>query len=296
MDLIKIAATIAVGAIIGYFTNYIAIKMLFRPRKPIYVFNKQLPFTPGMIPKNQERIAKAVGAAVGDNLLQKEDLLQKLKGEETKSVFVSTVSKGIFDGDESIQNMLLRWNPDFDMEEKKEKISCYIAEQILGAIGEMDLDDIFMKIGTDALADIRKNPMLAMFLNDTMLATICGKLSMSAKGYLAENGMELIVPMIQPKVQKLSDTSVKGLLEEWDISKEKIEDIVGNIYDLIIEQKAQELLEKIQISKIVEEKINTMEIMELEDLVMSVMKQELQAVINLGALIGAVIGALNLFF
>lgn len=296
MDLIKIAATIAVGAIIGYFTNYIAIKMLFRPRKPIYVFNKQLPFTPGMIPKNQERIAKAVGVAVGDNLLQKEDLLQKLKGEETKSVFVSTVSKGIFDGDESIQNMLLRWNPDFDMEEKKEKISCYIAEQILGAIGEMDLDDIFMKIGTDALADIRKNPMLAMFLNDTMLATICGKLSVSAKGYLAENGMELIVPMIQPKVQKLSETSVKGLLEEWDISKEKIEDIVGNIYNLIIEQKAQELLEKIQISKIVEEKINTMEIMELEDLVMSVMKQELQAVINLGALIGAVIGALNLLF
>ncbi len=295
MDLIKIAATIAVGAIIGYFTNYIAIKMLFRPRKPIYVFNKQLPFTPGMIPKNQERIAKAVGTAVGENLLQKEDLLQKLKGEETKSVFVSEISTGLFGKTESIQDMLLRWNPDLDMEEKKEKISCYIAEQILGAIGEMDLDDIFMKIGTDALADIRKNPMLAMFLNDTMLANICGKLSVSAKGYLAENGMELVVPMIQPKVQKLSETSVKGLLEEWDISEEKIEDIVGKIYDQIVEQKARELLGKIQISKIVEEKIQAMEIMELEELVMSVMKQELQAVINLGALIGAVIGAINLF-
>ena len=287
MDLIKIAATIAVGAIIGYFTNYIAIKMLFRPRKPIYVFNKQLPFTPGMIPKNQERIAKAVGTAVGENLLQKEDLLQKLKGEETKSVFVSEISTGLFGKTESIQDMLLRWNPDLDMEEKKEKISCYIAEQILGAIGEMDLDDIFMKIGTDALADIRKNPMLAMFLNDTMLANICGKLSVSAKGYLAENGMELVVPMIQPKVQKLSETSVKGLLEEWDISEEKIEDIVGKIYDQIVEQKARELLGKIQISKIVEEKIQAMEIMELEELVMSVMK--------LGALIGAVIGAINLF-
>ena len=295
MDLIKIAATIAVGAIIGYFTNYIAIKMLFRPRKPIYVFNKQLPFTPGMIPNNQERSAKAVGTAVGENLLQKEDLLQKLKGEETKSVFVSEISTGLFGKTESIQDMLLRWNPDLDMEEKKEKISCYIAEQILGAIGEMDLDDIFMKIGTDALADIRKNPMLAMFLNDTMLANICGKLSVSAKGYLAENGMELVVPMIQPKVQKLSETSVKGLLEEWDISEEKIEDIVGKIYDQIVEQKARELLGKIQISKIVEEKIQAMEIMELEELVMSVMKQELQAVINLGALIGAVIGAINLF-
>ena len=227
--------------------------------------------------------------------MQKEDLLQKLKGEETKSVFVSEISTGLFGKTESIQDMLLRWNPDLDMEEKKEKISCYIAEQILGAIGEMDLDDIFMKIGTDALADIRKNPMLAMFLNDTMLANICGKLSVSAKGYLAENGMELVVPMIQPKVQKLSETSVKGLLEEWDISEEKIEDIVGKIYDQIVEQKARELLGKIQISKIVEEKIQAMEIMELEELVMSVMKQELQAVINLGALLGAVMGAINLF-
>ena len=38
-----------------------------------------------------------------------------------------------------------------------------------------------------------------------------------------------------------------------------------------------------------------MDVRELEDLVLSVMKNELQAVINLGALIGAVIGTVNIF-
>ena len=39
-----------IGAIIGYFTNYIAVKMLFYPRKEIKVFGHVLPFTPGAIP------------------------------------------------------------------------------------------------------------------------------------------------------------------------------------------------------------------------------------------------------
>ena len=48
------------GGVIGYFTNDLAIKMLFRPYKAVYVWGKQLPFTPGLIPTNQERLAKKV--------------------------------------------------------------------------------------------------------------------------------------------------------------------------------------------------------------------------------------------
>lgn len=55
MEYLKIIIPILVGALIGYCTNYIAIKMLFRPRKPVFVFGKKLPFTPGVIPKNQPR-------------------------------------------------------------------------------------------------------------------------------------------------------------------------------------------------------------------------------------------------
>jgi len=58
-----------VGGIIGYFTNDIAIKMLFRPYRPIYLKGKQLPFTPGLIPRNQERLAKRIADTIMGSLL-----------------------------------------------------------------------------------------------------------------------------------------------------------------------------------------------------------------------------------
>jgi uncharacterized membrane protein YheB (UPF0754 family) len=62
------------GAIIGYFTNDIAINMLFRPYKPIYLGKRQLPFTPGLIPRNQERLAKRVSDAIMGSLLTPDEL------------------------------------------------------------------------------------------------------------------------------------------------------------------------------------------------------------------------------
>ncbi len=57
------------GAIIGYFTNDLAIKMLFRPYQPVYVKGRKLPFTPGLIPSNQERLAKKVADTIMGSLL-----------------------------------------------------------------------------------------------------------------------------------------------------------------------------------------------------------------------------------
>ncbi|NJR39573.1 MAG: DUF445 domain-containing protein [Leptolyngbyaceae cyanobacterium CSU_1_4] len=63
-----------VGGIIGYFTNDIAIKMLFRPYKPLYVGGRKLPFTPGLIPSNQEKLAKRISDTIMGSLLTPEEL------------------------------------------------------------------------------------------------------------------------------------------------------------------------------------------------------------------------------
>ncbi len=62
------------GGIIGYFTNDLAIKMLFRPYRPIYLFGRRLPFTPGLIPSNQERLAQRIADAIMGSLLTPEEL------------------------------------------------------------------------------------------------------------------------------------------------------------------------------------------------------------------------------
>lgn len=67
------------GAIIGYFTNDIAIKMLFRPYKALYIGKRKLPFTPGLIPANQERLAQRVSDTIMGSLLTPEELQRLAK-------------------------------------------------------------------------------------------------------------------------------------------------------------------------------------------------------------------------
>ena len=90
----KIRSPLA-GAAIGYFTNYIAIKMLFRPYEEKRIFGIKLPFTPGVIPKEKERIAKSLGEAIGSELLNenviissmaKDDLTEKIQSISKKYI------------------------------------------------------------------------------------------------------------------------------------------------------------------------------------------------------------------
>ena len=85
MDLstfLLIVAPPVTGGIIGYFTNDLAIKMLFRPYRPLYIGGRKLPFTPGLIPSNQERLAQRIADTIMGSLLtpaELENLARRLR-------------------------------------------------------------------------------------------------------------------------------------------------------------------------------------------------------------------------
>jgi uncharacterized membrane protein YheB (UPF0754 family) len=62
------------GGIIGYYTNDLAIKMLFRPYRAVKIGEMVLPFTPGLIPRNQERLAQRVSNAIMSSLLTPDEM------------------------------------------------------------------------------------------------------------------------------------------------------------------------------------------------------------------------------
>ena len=66
-------------------------------------------------------------------------------------------------------------------------------------------------------------------------------------------------------------------------------------YDHLVGENIDKLLSHFDVSAIVQEKVEAMDVEELEGLVLSVMKKELDVIVNLGALIGFVIGILNIF-
>ncbi len=68
----------AVGALIGYGTNRLAVWMLFHPRRPRTLAGWKVPLTPGLVVRNQDRLADAVGKAVARDLLDTETVVRHL--------------------------------------------------------------------------------------------------------------------------------------------------------------------------------------------------------------------------
>ncbi|MCR6472891.1 DUF445 domain-containing protein [Bacillus safensis] len=89
---------IVIGAVIGAATNHLAIKMLFRPYKPYYLFGKQLPFTPGLIPKRRDEVAKQVGVMVMEHLLTPEGIQRRFESSEAKQEILRTFHRYIDKG------------------------------------------------------------------------------------------------------------------------------------------------------------------------------------------------------
>jgi uncharacterized membrane protein YheB (UPF0754 family) len=69
------------GALIGYVTNYIAIRMLFRPLKAWRLLGLRLPLTPGIIPAKRGELARKMGEMVGEHLLTADDVGRALAKE-----------------------------------------------------------------------------------------------------------------------------------------------------------------------------------------------------------------------
>ncbi|MDR2144498.1 MAG: DUF445 domain-containing protein [Treponema sp.] len=85
------------GALIGYVTNAIAVRMLFRPLKEIRIAGLRLPFTPGILPRQRRRLADSIGAMVERELFTPEVLAERLAGGEVREklgrIFLSMAGK-----------------------------------------------------------------------------------------------------------------------------------------------------------------------------------------------------------
>ena len=294
MNIIRILLPIAVGALIGYCTNYIAIKMLFHPRKPVKFMGKVLPFTPGVIPKNQSRIAHAVGSAVGESLLTSEDIVKALKSDEIKEAIARETASQIMNPEVTLVSCAEKFSPS-GASETMEKLADVLTEKVVEGASRIDYADLISKTAVPAILEKVQNSMLAMFVNENMLQSFVGPIGDSVKWYMEDNGTEIFRPIVQNEIDKMQELSVNEMLAAVKVDEAFVEKTVGDLYDQLVDEKAQEALKHFHIADLVEKKVNGMNVEELEALTMSVMKQELQAVINLGALIGAIIGIINIF-
>ncbi len=295
MRILEIILPIAVGALIGYCTNYIAIKMLFLPRREFHIGKWRVPFTPGVIPKNKKRLASAIGNAVSERLLTEDDIIASLKKSSIKEEAVARIADAIIQNEESIKDNLLSVASDEDVGKMTDKASDILTLKILEGIKTVDIHTVISDIASDSFGGLLSNPMVSLFLGGNALETVSGKIEGVLSEYIDNKGHDKLVPIVKQELESIMSRSLKSNLEQIDFSEDNIRKLLSSVVDRFMETNISYITSHMKVKEIIEEKINDMNVRELEDLVMTVMKNELQTIVNLGAVIGAVIGIINIF-
>ena len=280
-----------IGAIIGYCTNYIAVKMLFYPRNEVKVCGHKVPFTPGAIPKGKPRLAKTVGTVVANTLLTEEDIRQRILSPETEDAVIAKVmdelSKKIYVGMGRICSNYEEYS------DLKTNLSNAFTDQIMESIEKIDLKQTITTEADRVIKEKVNGTMLAMFLSDEMLDSFIQPVGMELENYIAENGREFVQKEVNLKIMEFEQKSILNLCEEMHVEETKIKEAIRSIYRNASADAVNGVLKNVDISSMIEEKINDMKTEELEKMVLTVLKKELDTIVNLGALIGLILGSLN---
>lgn len=301
------------GGIIGYITNDIAIRMLFRPHKAKYLFGIKIPFTPGIIPKEKGRIASAIGGAISENLMSKDVLEKNLLSDEMIAkirLSIDSFFETQKNNHETVREFLAHYLTANDIdrlirslkEGLIEQVSTKLGESNLGEqISEVVMEHVSSKLRIDGL-DIDIPQMLKSMIGSSVWGQVASLIEKPAKYYLAKNinqmlsanGPEIVGKLVDNGVDDISRLSMQQLLQGKELQIAQATNTCIRLYRTIITEHLPRILEAINISVIIKSRINEMDMNETEKLIFQVMDKELKAIVWLGALLGAVMGSVNI--
>ena len=80
---------------------------------------------------------------------------------------------------------------------------------------------------------------------------------------------------------------------KWDKISQSISKIARELYNKFVENKSADVIEVLNVAKIVEDKINEFDVAFSEKIILDIASKELRAITWLGALLGAIMGLLS---
>ena len=292
MEYLKYIMPPLIGAVIGYVTNWIAVKMMFRPLKPIKLGKFKLPFTPGIIPKNRNRIAKSIAVAINENLLTNSDLTSKLMSDDIQDSIKEKVANFAM-SDEILEDKILKTIDKQKFNQVRGNITNKLSNSIYLSILEANVGEIVGEQVELAASEKLKGSLLGIFGGNSIVNSVKTMAEAKTNEYIEQNGQRIITELIDKKTSDVLNTPICVLTDDLEFD---LPEAVLSVYNKIVQEEFEELIKSINISQIIEDKINSMDVLEIEKLILSVMKKELNALVSLGAVIGFVLGLFNIFF
>lgn len=363
---LSMLTTTGLGAIIGGFTNHLAIKMLFRPHRPMYIGKFQVPFTPGLIPKRRDELAVQLGKMVVEHLLTPEGIGKKLTNEEFQKGLIHwaqvEVDK-VITNEQSLRHMLEKWDVAHVEKEATEKIEQVITEKIQAFLEEYytytweqalphsvhekienaipNVSAFILKRAIHFFESEEGKSRLSKMIDDffasrgallNLVGMFLGNVSVVDRvqpeviKFLGQDGTkQLLTDVLQKEWEKLKGRDVKEV--ETFVEKEmivssilsvvKVEETVSKFLNQSVQQvcepvretiiekvvpgavtkglkwgaeNVESILNNLHLAEIVQQEVSTFSTERLEELVLSITKNELKMITYLGALLGGMIG------
>ena len=283
-----------IGAVIGYFTNMIAVKMLFFPREAKYIFGRRIPLTPGAIPKGKARLARSAGQIVQNELFTKEDISGKLLTEEVERPIIDRAMEVLGEDIKDTGSVMTGSSERFDSFEKS--FVDLLTLKIKDAIKRMDIPETIKHEGIAMLNEqVMESTLLSIVVSDRMIERIMDRVASSMEDFIEARGADMIHDITASRIHDLGERTPLYVLGLAGYDSDMVREKLTAAYRESVVNAVNSALRRIDVAQVVEDKINSMAVEELEQGVMQVMKTELNMIVNLGALIGLVIGSINIF-
>lgn len=302
INMLQYIITPIVGGVIGYITNDLAIKMLFRPHQPKYFFGHRIPFTPGIIPKEKSRIAHALGDAISENLMNQEVLEKTLLSEELLTKMSRTID-AFCNHQKRNEETLMQFACHYLKPEEVNQIADSVAEELETLITEKLATSNFgsqiAEIAVKHAIEKTASSMLGMLGAHKVLEPIAliaePLLAKQINEMMQNNSGEIVHNLIKEQSKDLLNLPMSRFFVEHDAQIEQAKSALLSAYRTVILEHLPRILSALDISNIVEQRINEMDMNEIEPLIFEIMDKELKAIIWLGAGLGAIIGCVNIF-
>ena len=201
---VQFASLIVVGTFHGYAGAWLAVRMLFRPRNPVKILGITV-FPQGMIPRHREKLANAIGKAVGEELVSQETIVEELFGKEFLRKKIQRVV------DSYTEDLLAQNYPSLI-----EALPMNLREPILDAVASLQL-----KIGSH-IQTVLKNEETAQSITQFVERRV--------DEFLSQRVSEAITDEQFHKILSFLETRVRNIVKEPTLEG-KIRDFIGRRVD-----------------------------------------------------------------
>ena len=242
----QIVASAALGALIGFGTNWLAIKSLFRPLRPRwYSLGWQ-----GVIPRNKEKLANNISKVVGTDLLARDYLLEQLQNATLQnslhrfvaaqidrllsaslaSGFAQLPSDWRGEGLDKATRRLIEWMADWSESKSGLELKQWLLDALEARLGALRVEQVLSAKQLDEFIDMASGVLAKRETREHLTRTLQERL----EGYLgSDTPLEQIVPaelrdVLHDRLQReIPEILVR--IARWLKDPENVESLVERI-------------------------------------------------------------------